>query len=76
VDRTIHEHDGVALLRDLPHDGLIAGDIGVAVFVHGDGIAYEVEFSNPARDPRFLVLTVEAGDLLKLQPRGRPGRAA
>jgi Domain of unknown function (DUF4926) len=38
------EHDTVALTRDLPQQGLAAGDIGVIVHVYSDGLAYEVEF--------------------------------
>ena len=63
----INEHDMVVLLRDLPEQSLVAGDIGCAVFVHGDGEAFEVEFDHPAGTPRDLVVTINAGDLLKLR---------
>ena len=41
---TINELDCVALTCVLPEQGLIAGDVGTAVLVHGEGVAYEVEF--------------------------------
>ena len=42
--KTINELDVVALTRDLPEQGLVRGDVGTAVLVHGKGVAYEVEF--------------------------------
>jgi hypothetical protein len=69
--QTIKEHEGVALLHDLPESKLVAGDTGVVVYVHAEGAAYEVEFANPAGTPRFIVVTVEAKDLLRLQARTR-----
>jgi len=63
----INEHDMVVLLHDLPGEPVMAGDIGCAVHVHKGGVAYEVEFENPGGKPRYLVLTVEAKDLLKLR---------
>ena len=41
---TIKELDAVALVSDLPAHGLKRGDVGTAVLVHGDGVAFEVEF--------------------------------
>ena len=41
---TINELDPVALTRDLPAHGLKVGDVGTVVLVHGDGVAFEVEF--------------------------------
>jgi hypothetical protein len=41
---TIKELDAVALTCDLPAHGLVRGDVGAAVLVHGDGAAFEVEF--------------------------------
>ena len=67
----IKEHDGVVLLRNLPEQNLVAGETGVVVYVHGNGTAYEVEFANPSGQPRFMVVTLEAKDLLRLQPRAR-----
>ena len=40
----IHELDCVVLTTDLPAAGLLAGDVGAVVHVHGAGAAYEVEF--------------------------------
>lgn len=34
----------VALTCDLPSHGLVRGDVGTAVLVHGNGAAFEVEF--------------------------------
>lgn len=76
MDKNIGEHDSVALMRDLPDNQLVAGDSGVVVYVYKNDHAFEVEFSNPAGTPRFLVVTVEAADLLKLQPRTRMKRAS
>jgi hypothetical protein len=74
MDKTIRENDAIALLQDLPGTPFVAGDTGVVVYVYGNAPAYEVEFANPAGKPRFLVVTVQAMDLLKLQPRGRVAR--
>ena len=41
---TINELDPVALTCDLPKHGLVRGDVGAAVLVHGNGAAFEVEF--------------------------------
>lgn len=40
----LKEFDRVVLTDDLPDDELEAGDVGVIVFVHRGGEAYEVEF--------------------------------
>lgn len=42
--KPINELDAVALTCDLPKHGLMKGDVGTAVLVHGDGEAFEVEF--------------------------------
>ncbi len=39
----IKEHDCIVLLRDLPQDGLKAGDIGTVVHIYKGGAGYEVE---------------------------------
>jgi hypothetical protein len=41
---TINELDAVALTCDQPEHGLVRGDVGTAVLVHGNGAAFEVEF--------------------------------
>lgn len=40
----IKEHDCIVLTRDLPQEGLLAGDIGTVIHIHGEGAGYEVEF--------------------------------
>ena len=40
----INELDCVALTCDLPEHGLMRGEVGTAVMVHGEGVAFEVEF--------------------------------
>jgi hypothetical protein len=42
--KPINELDCVALTGDLPEHGLMRGDVGAAVMVHGGGVAFEVEF--------------------------------
>jgi hypothetical protein len=59
---TIKEHDCVVLTADLPNEGLKAGDVGTVVHVHGDGIAYEVEFMTFA-GKAIAVATVDASDI-------------
>lgn len=70
MDKTIREHDAIVLLHDLADSPFVAGDSGVVVHIYSNAEAFEVEFSNPAGSPRFLVLTVPADSALKLQPRG------
>ena len=36
--------DSVALIEDLPEDGLVCGNMGAIVEIYNDGEAYEVEF--------------------------------
>ena len=40
----LKELDLAALRFDLPEHGLIAGDVGTVVLVHGDSEAFEIEF--------------------------------
>lgn len=42
----LNELDTVALTEDIPDQGLVRGQVGVVVRVHGDD-AYEVEFVDP-----------------------------
>ena len=42
--KAINELDVVALTCDLAEHGLVRGDVGTAVLVHGEGAAFEVEF--------------------------------
>lgn len=40
----IKEHDRIILQKDLPEEGLQAGDVGTVVHVHREGKAFEAEF--------------------------------
>jgi len=40
----IKEHDRVVLLKDVPEEGLRAGDVGAVVYIYRHGEAFEVEF--------------------------------
>lgn len=40
----ITEHASVVLTEDIPGAGLQAGDVGIVVHIHRQGVAYEVEF--------------------------------
>lgn len=42
--KTINELDAVALTCNLAKHGLVRGDVGAVVPVHGNGVAFEVEF--------------------------------
>jgi hypothetical protein len=60
------EHDVVVLTRDLPDDGLVAGDVGAVVGRYAAG-GYEVEFT--AADGSTIVVVTLAGD--DVRPRRR-----
>jgi len=51
----IKEHDCVVLTKDLPEEGLLAGDIGTVVHIHKSGEAYEVEFMTLTGDTIAIV---------------------
>jgi len=40
----LKEHDCAVLTANLPKEGLLAGDVGTIVHIHGGGAAYELEF--------------------------------
>jgi len=40
----IKEHERIVLLKDVPEEGLRAGDVGTVVHVYREGEAFEVEF--------------------------------
>jgi len=65
MNEPIAELDVVALLSNIPAEGLVAGQTGTVVFVHDGGAAYEVEFI--LRPRRSVVTTVRADQLLKLK---------
>jgi hypothetical protein len=58
----IKEHDCVVLTKNLPNNGLMAGDVGAVVHIHKDGAAFEVEFVTIA-GRTVAVATVEASQL-------------
>jgi hypothetical protein len=41
----IKEHDRVVLTSELPSKGLLSGDVGTVVHIHGNASAYQVEFA-------------------------------
>ncbi len=56
------EHDIVILSREMPEEGLEAGDVGTIVHIHRKGEAFEVEFQ--ALDGRTVAIaTVLANQL-------------
>lgn len=64
----IREHDRVVLLSALPHEGLVAGDVGTVVHLYTDAQALEVEFV--ALDGHTTaVATVEAAQVRPVNQR-------
>ena len=55
----IAELDHVALARDYPEHGLVAGDIGCVMMVHQDGAGYTIEFVSLGGET-VAILTVES----------------
>lgn len=55
------EHELVVLTRDLPHEGLITGDVGTVVGSYGNG-GYEVEFTT-ADGHTLAVATLAEADI-------------
>ena len=64
----INEHDCVVLLRDIPTDGLTAGDVGTVVDVHGKNEGYEIEFMTLTGDT-IAVASVRAALVREVAPR-------
>ena len=64
----LHEHDTVALTRDLSEHGLVGGDVGAVVFCYSGGQAYEVEFV-AANGETLAVLTLTPADVRPLAGR-------
>jgi uncharacterized protein DUF4926 len=60
AEQTLKELEPVALRQDLPEYGLVVGDVGTVVFVHRDGQAYEVEFTDA--DGRTLAVQTLSSD--------------
>ena len=68
---TIKELDVVALTCDLPEHGLVQGDVGTAVLVHGNGAAFEVEFVG-YDGHTVALLTLERHQVRSLQTNDIP----
>lgn len=69
--KTINELDAVALACDLPEHGLMRGDVGAAVLVHGNGEAFEVEFVG-YDGHTVALLTLERAQVRPLASRDIP----
>jgi hypothetical protein len=67
----IKELDAVALTCDLPEHGLVQGDVGTAVLVHGHGAAFEVEFVG-YDGHTVALLTLERNQVRPLQTNDIP----
>ena len=63
----ILEHDCVVLTCDLPDLGLVRGDVGAVVHVHGQGAAFEVEFVTLSGD----TVAIATLDAAQVRPVGR-----
>ncbi|MCW5556434.1 MAG: DUF4926 domain-containing protein [Verrucomicrobiae bacterium] len=68
---TISELDPVALDCDLPEHGLKRGDVGTAVLMHDDGVAFEVEFVG-YDGHTVALLTLERDQVRPLHTRDIP----
>ncbi|WCE94245.1 DUF4926 domain-containing protein [Acidithiobacillus ferriphilus] len=67
----IQELDTVILVKDYTDQGLVKGDMGAVVMVHGDGKAFEVEFVTLAGDT-LGVLTRTADEVRPISARDVP----
>ena len=70
----IHLLDTVALIRDLPELGLVAGEVGAVVEVLSDDV-FEVEFVDES-GYTYGLHPLRANQLVALQTQGRPFRTA
>ena len=62
------ELDTVALTRDIPANGLKAGDLGAVVHVYPDGRTYEIEFVSLDGET-IALLTLTADDIRPVAKR-------
>ena len=69
--KAINELDVVALTCDLAAHGLVRGDVGTAVLVHGEGAAFEVEFVG-FDGHTVALLTLEEDQIRPLDERDIP----
>ncbi len=73
MSEAIQDLDVVALLEDLPTEGLPAGQTGTVVLTHKNSEAFEVEFI--LRPHHSVVATVPRERLLKLKGIDYPAAA-
>ncbi|MGD1275991.1 MAG: DUF4926 domain-containing protein [Tepidisphaeraceae bacterium] len=64
----IKEHERVVLTRDVPAEGLQAGDVGTVVHVYGDGLGCEVEFLT-LEGRTAAVVTLDLNQVRQVSPR-------
>lgn len=64
----IKELELVALTANVPEHGLLAGDVGTVVMVHGEGVGYEVEFLTSSGET-IAVLSLHANQVRPLAGR-------
>jgi hypothetical protein len=62
------EHDCVVLMKDMPEHGLLAGDIGTIVHIHGQAEAFEVEFMTLA-GATVAIATLLSTEVRPVNPR-------
>jgi hypothetical protein len=62
----IKEHDRIALKRNIPAEGLKAGDVGTVIHVHKKGAAFEVEFLT-LHGETITVTTLDASQVRPIQ---------
>lgn len=73
MQEPIRDLDIVALVEEIPTDGLPAGQTGTVVMTHGNGEAFEVEFI--LRPHHSIVATILRDKLLKLKGMDYPAVA-
>ena len=64
----IKEHDRIALKRNIPAEGLKAGDVGTVIHVHKKGAAFEVEFLT-LHGETITVTTLDASQVRPIQKK-------
>jgi hypothetical protein len=62
----VKEHDRIALKRNIPAEGLKAGDVGTVIHVHKKGAAFEVEFLT-LHGETITVTTLDASQVRPIQ---------
>jgi hypothetical protein len=62
----IKEHDRIALKRNIPAEGLKAGDVGTVIHVHKKRAAFEVEFLT-LHGETITVTTLDASQVRPIQ---------